>query len=51
MKSLLSVGAYLATKGLLAESVLVIAIAGTIKAFASAVDNYNYKKSQPAVVS
>jgi len=40
-----SAGVYLATKGYIAESILVISIAGVIKAFCSAVDNYNYKKT------
>jgi len=45
----MSIGAYLASKGLIAESVLVISVAGVVKAFCSAVDNYNYKKSQVVV--
>ena len=46
----MALGVYLTTKGLVAEAVLVIAIVGTIKAFASAVDNYNFKKSQSETV-
>jgi hypothetical protein len=43
----MSAGAYLATKGLVAESVLVIAIAGAVKALCSAIDNYKFKKTVP----
>jgi len=39
-----SISAYLAAKGMLAESLLVISIAGAVKAFCSAIDNYKYKK-------
>jgi len=40
-----AVGVYLAAKGYVAESVLVIALSGVAKAFCSAIDNYKYKKS------
>ena len=45
----MSTGAYLATKGLIAESLFVIGVAGAVKAFCSAVDNYKYKKTVPTV--
>jgi hypothetical protein len=40
----MATGAYLATTGHIPESVLVIAIGGTVKAFLSALDNYKYKR-------
>lgn len=39
------ISGYLVAKGYVAESVLVIAVVGAIKAFCSAIDNYNFKKA------
>ena len=41
-----AVGAYLASKGYVAESLLLIALSGVAKAFCSALDNYKYKKAE-----
>jgi hypothetical protein len=42
------IGGYLAATGHLPESILVISIGGTIKAFLSALDNYKYKQAKAA---